>query len=316
MARSLLPLFLAFVFSVCVLGAAPQRLVVEPEVLDLGDVSPKSLTHGHVTLRNLENRTIRILGILPACGCTEVSLSAKELSPGQTARLEVAFQAEPWRQEARKSIQIQTDSPSFPLITFWVKAVVNVDMDWNPKYVYLDWPLAPTREGQIAFRFFSAKPRKIRKVSCEHGTLVVNLENGSDGPILKYRPRAGAPYRSQDAICVVSDSTFQPDLKIPVYIRRPSSFLFTPATLTLGAGGEGKKRVIIRRKDGGRLGKLKLLSSHGFMKTRWESYGEREAVLELALVPGARIPEPVLAAITVVSGEEEGRFELWCGPIK
>ncbi len=70
---------------------AKSLLSLEQDSFDFGIVPNNAKTSHTFWLKSTGDDTLKILKIIPGCGCTQVPLSKKEIAPGDSSALEIIF---------------------------------------------------------------------------------------------------------------------------------------------------------------------------------------------------------------------------------
>jgi hypothetical protein len=98
------------------------KIAVAPESFDLGDVIYGEVAKHTFTVKNLGGEPLKILRLSTSCGCTtaEMAEADKIIAPGQSAKLEVAFDpavmSEPISGPVKRVVYIKTNDPERPEI--------------------------------------------------------------------------------------------------------------------------------------------------------------------------------------------------------
>lgn len=105
------------------LEEAPKIVAVE-EMIDLGEVAEGELINGVFKIANEGLNTLRVLRVKPECGCNTTTLSNDKLEKGQTAKLNLQFDATGYDGLVIKNIDIYSNDPMTPKYTLRMKAFV------------------------------------------------------------------------------------------------------------------------------------------------------------------------------------------------
>ncbi len=93
------------------LQSAP-RLILQESSFDFGYV-PQGARISHVFwLKSAGDDTLKILKVMPGCGCTKAPLETSVLAPGDSTRLEVVFNTGKYRNRVAKEPRIETNEGS------------------------------------------------------------------------------------------------------------------------------------------------------------------------------------------------------------
>ena len=100
----LLVLFFGFTLS----QAAPLLKIDEP-VFDFGNAPGHAKVSHSFWLKSAGDDTLKILSVVPGCGCTKAPLEKDKLAPGDSTRLQVTFSTGSYRGHVAKSPRISTN---------------------------------------------------------------------------------------------------------------------------------------------------------------------------------------------------------------
>jgi hypothetical protein len=294
-------------------AAGTPRVSVPEAILDLGTVRPGSVTAGQFVIRNTGDAPLRILDITAHCGCTVAELSDRVIPPGGRVPLAVTFTAGTKQEDVAKHIDVGTNDPVTPRVTLLIHARVAGDLDWEPRTVNLDWPVAPDYVGRIVFRAPAvAEPKRVYD---ETGLLRTEWRRlPGEGWEVLFRLPAGAGYSRTATVCVESDSRDFPLAKVPVYFQKPSLLRVTPsrASFWLRDGAAPPvRRLTITRKDGQPLKVLRAEPSRDYLLVRVVEAAGAAAVLEVTLRNGVA-PGPCDANLHIVTDVEELWLNIPC----
>lgn len=177
--RQITALFAFFlVFSVAAL-AQPKLEIVGGDTYDWGDVKPKdNPLKAKVMIKNAGDELLKIEKVKPTCGCTTAPLSKDELSPGETAELDITLRIGSRPGSLSKSIRIMSNDSENETKYLRLKANVVYPLVTKPTYVKFD-DLQVGQESMqtISLENKSPKPITITDVVTDDNT-TVNIQSG------------------------------------------------------------------------------------------------------------------------------------------
>jgi hypothetical protein len=91
-----------------VASAAPS-LVIPNQSFDFGYAPQQSELSYSYWLHSTGSDTLKILQVIPGCGCTKAPLEKETLAPGDSTRLEVTFSSKRYQGQITKQPRIQTN---------------------------------------------------------------------------------------------------------------------------------------------------------------------------------------------------------------
>jgi len=124
-------------------AGAPPAITFESETCDLGSVVQGELPHCVFSFTNGGSDDLNILQVEPTCGCTTALLSAPLLRSGASGAIRVVFDTDAFAGEVLKEVEVRSNDPARPSVTLRVKALVEPEIDFEPRVVAFD----QVREG-------------------------------------------------------------------------------------------------------------------------------------------------------------------------
>jgi hypothetical protein len=118
--------------------AAPPRIAFESETCDLGSVAQGEQPDCVFFFTNGGTEELHILHLEPTCGCTTALLSAPLTRSGGRGAIRVVFDSENFAGEVVKEVEVRTNDPARPNLTLRVKALVEPEIDFEPRVVAFD----------------------------------------------------------------------------------------------------------------------------------------------------------------------------------
>ncbi|UCC44079.1 MAG: DUF1573 domain-containing protein [Candidatus Zixiibacteriota bacterium] len=111
MIRRVLPFVCTALFLFTLTGAAAgaPRLVLDESEFDFGFVPQNSKITHSFWVKSQGDDSLKILRVVPGCGCTKAPLERDELAPGDSTRLEIIFSTNRYRNRVSKSPRIETN---------------------------------------------------------------------------------------------------------------------------------------------------------------------------------------------------------------
>ena len=112
------------------------RLVCDEPVFDFGETDVEKIDHAYV-LKNAGNATLNITAIKPACGCTTAKMETQTLEPGQEVKLETTLQLKGRQGPQSKTIGVQSNDPTNPVLQLALKGSVIPKIAVEPDIINL-----------------------------------------------------------------------------------------------------------------------------------------------------------------------------------
>ncbi len=283
--RRWLLILLAGGLSLAHAAAGTPRFEVMSQTLDLGVVRPNSVTPGRFVILNTGDAPLRILSVTAHCGCTVAELPDRTIPPGGQMQLSVKYTAGSGPENVSKHIDLTTDDPVTPKLTLYVQATVKGDLEWSPRTLNLDWPVAPDFQGRITFR--AADGIAPSRVYDPDGFLQTEWRTlpDKDWEVL-FRLPPEAEFRGVTTLCVESNSRDYPLAKVPIYFQKASLLRMTPTRTSFWVR-EGEpapvRRITIARKDGRPLKVLRAEPSRDYFVVTVARAAGEAAVIEITL---------------------------------
>lgn len=129
-------------------GAAAPALVFESETCDLGSVVQGERPECVFPFANAGDRELRILEVLPSCGCTTALPGPTLLRAGERGVLRAVFDSGDFAGEVVKEIEVRSSDPARPTLTLRIRSLVEPEIQFEPPVVTFDAPPpgAPQRQ--------------------------------------------------------------------------------------------------------------------------------------------------------------------------
>jgi hypothetical protein len=143
---------LASVFTAGLPGssaASPPAITFESETCDLGSVVQGEQPDCVFSFSNHGSDDLQILQVEPSCGCTTALLSAPLLRAGERGGVRVVFDSENFAGEVVKEVEVRSNDPARPHVTLRVKALIEPEIDFEPRVVTFDDARAGAELSQV-----------------------------------------------------------------------------------------------------------------------------------------------------------------------
>jgi len=156
-------------------AAAPGRafagaaaIAFESETCDLGSIVQGEQPYCVFSFANGGTADLSILRVEPSCGCTTALISAPLISPGGRGGIRVVFDSANYAGEVVKEIDVSSNDPARPRLTLRVKALVEPEIDFEPRLVTFDVAAADAVHSQLVMLTNrSAAPVRILRLEAE-----------------------------------------------------------------------------------------------------------------------------------------------------
>lgn len=156
--------------------AQPKLSLDRPEI-DLGVVYRGAVKKASFTLKNIGNEPLKILQMVPSCGCTALKRPKDVLAPGESDVVEVEFSSATFRGRVEsKRVDIQTNDPTAEYATVMLTADVREELA-PVQGSSLAWfgavPVGRSAEYKLTFKNVTDRSIGIRSFKSPTGRVVV-----------------------------------------------------------------------------------------------------------------------------------------------
>jgi hypothetical protein len=142
------------------IGSSQPKVSVSKSTIDLGVVYNGAIGKARVTLKNVGNDTLRIIGVYTSCGCTTVKQPKPALRAGESDVLEVEFNSTGYRGHVTKHVTVSTNDVTSPQTEIALNADV-IDELAPLKGTSVIWlgtiPLGKEVDQTVSFKNVSGK---------------------------------------------------------------------------------------------------------------------------------------------------------------
>lgn len=212
-----------FVAAAISIALSQPKLSLEKPEINLGPMYGGMKKLGTIVLKNIGNDTLRILSVVPQCGCTTIKQPKAFLLPNESDAVEVEFNASGYRGKVEKYINITTNDITSQNIA--VKLITEVKEELEPiNRSVLMWfgniTFGQTSSQSISFKNVSGHPLKILNVTASAPTTSVKADkrtlNPNDIFDVQVIVKAEKVGYNNDHFIIETDSKNQPHIEIKV----------------------------------------------------------------------------------------------------
>lgn len=220
-------------------SASQPRIQFTETTFDFGDVyQNEEVTHAFV-FRNTGDAALKIQRVWSTCGCTATAVQGEGgsaltrlegnppawlLAAGATGEIKVTFRGGSYRDRVTKHVYVDTDDPVEPRVTLTVQAVVKVEVQVDPRGVYLGGAIKVGEkvERTIELTPVAVKSFKITSVTADSPLVRVGKPQPLPDQVPGYRLIVTCgplhqPGRVYANITITTDLPHTKQLVIPVY---------------------------------------------------------------------------------------------------
>ena len=119
-------------------SASPPAIAFESETCDLGSLVQGEQPDCLFSFANGGSDDLRILSVEPTCGCTTALLAAPLVRAGERGGIRVVFDSDNFTGEVLKEVEVRSNDPARPSVTLRVRALVEPEIDFEPRTVAFD----------------------------------------------------------------------------------------------------------------------------------------------------------------------------------
>lgn len=146
--------------------AAAPRLAFASETCDVGSIVQGERPACVFAFTNAGDGGLRILEVLPSCGCTTAVPAPAHLLPGERGELRVVFDSDNFAGDVVKEIEVRSDDPERPSVTLRVRALVEPEVEFEPPSVTFD-PVQPGVRGRQVVTLTNRRAEPVRVLALD-----------------------------------------------------------------------------------------------------------------------------------------------------
>lgn len=206
------------------LGTAQPKLAIDKPEIDLGVVWRGTVKKATFTIKNIGSEPLKILQMVPSCGCTTIKRPKDTLAPGESDNVEVEFSSATFRGRVEsKRVDIMTNDPTAEYAT--VKLVADVREELAPtEGSSLVWfgtaPVGKPAEQKITFKNLTDRVIVVKGFTAPTGRVTLTWDKKKVNPqedlTLVVKVNIDKEGYTADHVDLDTDSKNQPKVMINV----------------------------------------------------------------------------------------------------
>ncbi len=200
------------------------KLSLDKQEIDLGIVYRGAVKKASFTIKNIGNQPLKILQIVPSCGCTALKRPKDVLAPGESDVVEVEFSSATFRGRVEsKRVDIQTNDPAAEYATVMLTADVREELA-PVQGSSLAWfgavPIGKPADYKLTFKNVTERPITVKGFKSPGGRVSVKWNKARIAPQEDVEFTVTlAPDRegyTADHVDIETDSKNQPTVQVSV----------------------------------------------------------------------------------------------------
>jgi len=226
--------------------AGSPCILFEDMVHDFGTLQEGEIAEWAFFFANMGEITINILEVSASCGCTAASSTSKEILPGATGEIAVAFDTLGKVGHQSYTITVLTSDSSQPKISLEVLAIVKTDVLVEPRRVSFgavkrtelpkqDIIITDTGQGKLEIAEVQSSSEHIKTAVARE---IRVSEDGSDAPrfvlSVQLNPEGLPTGDFKETLTVHLLNSKRPDLTLPVRANILGDFIVSPKSFFFG----------------------------------------------------------------------------------
>jgi len=222
-------------------GRSGPSIQFAESVHDFGRIDAGSVVTHEFVFTNAGNATLEILDVRPGCGCTTAGGWDKQVAPGQTGRIPLAFNSAGYSGTVAKSVLIACNDLVRSNVFLQVKATIWRPIDTTPQSAYFHLSSDATSNETRIVRIVNnlEAPLTLSQPVWTNETFRVALRTVTPGRefelAVTVRPSSVSTF-VQTPITLKTSVTNLPVLTIPAYAYVQPAVMAMPSQVTLPPG--------------------------------------------------------------------------------
>lgn len=238
-------------------GLPPISLT--PEVVDLGDIAPRTSSHGTLTLTNTGDQPLRIVSLRTTCACTVPSIESDTIAPGESIDVVLELEAQSSTGPNERYIMALFEGYMQP-----VQLIVQADVNYGVRTQVAYDPPGQSRVATIHLQSADGAPFSIISAGGQAPVFADGFDPESDEPRTEYSIRQDLSMYAAELLpkwfIIETDHATAAliDIPVPNYEappeRRRHRFNLSEGRVVFGRMTPGERETASLRIVGGDLG--------------------------------------------------------------
>jgi len=211
-------------------------IAFEHTTYNFGKVQQGTMVTYKFKFKNAGTKELVIKSVHPECGCTAALLSSKEILPGGKGVITANFDSTNYIGNVVKTINVATNDPSKQIVILTLKGKIISDIVANPSILFVG-SVKEGRQKQLTLNIFVSNPSvKITSVTASKPYIKISsVSRTASQNLYTVTILPNAPLGNLNAnIAVLSNSTKEPVIRIPVIGNIVGNILVNPNIVELG----------------------------------------------------------------------------------
>ena len=222
-------------------GGAGPKIQFADIIYDFGKVNSGTVVKHDFTFTNIGTATLEILDVRPGCGCTTAGTWDKQIEPGKTGSIPLAFNSANFGGTVAKSATVKCNDPGQSNVVLQIKGTVWKPIDVTPTMAVFNVSSeAETNDTKIV-RIVSnmEDPLVLSDLQCTNRSFKAELKTVRPGKEFELQITALPPFTAPSMIAPVTlktSSTNMPLINVSAYVAVQQPVTVSPTQIILPPG--------------------------------------------------------------------------------
>lgn len=293
--KSFLFALLLFVFSMPSQSQAQEwaRKMLSEYSHDFGEVNKGDTPEYRFEIKNIYKETINIARAFSSCGCTQVSMSKRQLKTWETAEVVCRFNSKPFNGFKQATVTVQFGQPMVGEVQLTVKGTIVSAIRLSPETI--DFGQVSRGKSPVFQTMLTGpanSPFRILDIKSTFPHVGVALQqpvrtaNNQIQYVMQTRLKSSAPdgFTQGDLFIIVQDGARQRQIPLKFSAKVAAPVQFSPSVIAMNNVTPGQKvvkRLVIRAKEPFQITDVKC-KTRAFRVSAKKSGTRKTHILEIA----------------------------------
>lgn len=228
---------------------------------DFGEVNKGDMPEYRFEIKNIYQETINIAQVFSSCGCTQVSMSKRQLKTWETAEVVCRFNSKPFNGFKQATVTVRFGQPMVGEVQLTVKGTIVSAIRLSPETIdFGQVSRGKSPVFQTTLTGPANSPFRIMDIKSTFPHVGVALKqpmrtaSNQIQYVMQTRLKSSAPdgFTQGDLFIIVQDSVGQRQIPLKFSAKVAAPVQFSPSVITLNDVAPGEKvvkKVVIRAKE-------------------------------------------------------------------